>query len=501
MKCHFQEEFHMYAKKKIIAALLCCVLLCSFVLSGCSSDKKVVALDAKNPVTISLWHYYSGAQKTALDELVTEFNETIGLEQGIIVEAFSKGNISELIQNVLDSADNKVGTEPIPNIFAGYADTAYQVDKLELVADLKPYLSAEEISEYVQAYIDEGQLGSENQIKIFPTAKSTEILMVNRTDWDKFSNATGASLDSLSTMEGLTKIAEEYYKWTDSLTPETPDDGKAFFGRDAAANYMIIGSKQLGIDIFDVKDGVVTFRTDEAVMRKLWDNYYVPYVNGYFAANGRFRSDDAKVGDIIALVGSTTSATYFPSSVMINDDESYPIEAYVAPAPCFADGEKYAVQQGAGMVVTKATEQEEYASVVFLRWFTEAQRNLNFSISSGYMPVKTEANSSEMLKQAFDSAQADSFSDVMTNTLNVAFETVNTHTLYTNQAFEGGTEARNILENSMTEKAVQDAQRVKDLIAEGTSREAAVAQFDTDANFQSWLSSFQKELEGTQKGS
>ncbi len=39
------------------------------------------------------------------------------------------------------------------------------------------------------------------------------------------------------------------------------------FGRDALANYIIIGSKQLGVEIFSVKDGKVTLNIDEKVMK------------------------------------------------------------------------------------------------------------------------------------------------------------------------------------------------------------------------------------------
>ena len=54
--------------------------------------------------------------------------------------------------------------------------------------------------------------------------------MLNKTDWEKFANATGASTNDLNTIEGVTKVAEQYYNWTDSLTA-APNDGKAFFGR------------------------------------------------------------------------------------------------------------------------------------------------------------------------------------------------------------------------------------------------------------------------------
>ena len=45
------------------------------------------------------------------------------------------------------------------------------------------------------------------------------------------------------------------------------------------------------------------------------------------------------------------------------------------------------------MVVVKSDEKREYASVEFLKWFTDAQRNLQFSTEIRLLPVKKEANS------------------------------------------------------------------------------------------------------------
>ena len=232
--------------------------------------------------------------------------------------------------------------------------------------------------------------------------------MLNKTDWDRFAEACGVTLDDLKTLEGVTKTARTYYEWTDSLTPQ-PNDGKAFFGRDAMANYMIIGSRQLGQEIFAVEGNQVTLNLDRDVFKKLWDNYYVPYIRGYFTAQGRFRSDDAKTGDLIALVGSSSGAAYFPKEVAVSDVESYPIESIVAPAPMFEQGEKIAVQQGAGMVVTASDTQHEYASVLFLKWFTEERRNIQFSLASGYLPVKKAANDFETIKKVIENnAELDS---------------------------------------------------------------------------------------------
>ena len=48
-------------------------------------------------------------------------------------------------------------------------------------------------------------------------AKSTEIMMRKKTDWDTFAAATGAELSQLET--GVVQVSKTYYEWADSLTP------------------------------------------------------------------------------------------------------------------------------------------------------------------------------------------------------------------------------------------------------------------------------------------
>lgn len=464
------------------------VLTLSFFLVSCSSKgqeaKHDSVLDPKKPVTLELWHYYNGQQKEAFDALVQTFNNTVGTEKGIVIEAFSQGNVSELINKVIDAADKKVGAKEIPDIFAAYADTAYEVDQRGLVASLDDYLTQEQLSGYRQEYVEEGRFDKQGNMKIFPIAKSTEILMVNQTDWDKFSQETNAQLTDLSTVEGVTRIAQQYYEWTDSRTPEK-NDGKAMFGRDALANYMIIGSKQLGQEIFQVQDGTAKLNIDKPTFKMLWDNYYVPYIRGYFTSFGKFRSDDTRTGDVLCFVGSTTGAAYFPDTVNITDTESYPIEASFMEVPYFEGGEKVAVQQGAGMVVSKSDQQHEYAAVVFLTWFTETQQNIEFSIGSGYMPVKIEANQIEVIQEAMTNNPA---LDVNYSSLTVPVWTqqIKDYQLYTNKAFEGGNTARKVLEDSMQSWAQQDRELVKESLAQGKSLTEATAEFETNEYFEQW---------------
>jgi multiple sugar transport system substrate-binding protein len=475
-------------KKRWVLPVMAAVFIS--LLTGCEK-KDPYGLSEKDPVTITIWHYYNGVQKEEFDRLVQEFNENEGREKGIIVKAFNKGSIDELSILINESIEKKIGSDPLPDVFSAYVDKVYEVDQMGLAADLSSYLTSDEIGEYVDAYMEEGKFDSTGAIKVFPIAKSTEILTVNKTDWDKFAEATGETEEALSTWEGITRVAESYYKWTDSLTEE-PDDGKAFFGRDAFANYMIIGSLQLGHEIFKVKDGKTILDLDEQTMRKLWDNYYVPYVNGYFGSYGKFRSDDVKTGQLVAFVGATSGIAYFPTSVTLEDGTNYAIESKLYPLPNFQGTVPCAVQQGAGMMVFKSEEKREYAATLFLKWFTCVGQNMKFAIGSGYLPVKKAAGNEELLKPFLAEAGEDSGAS---QNLLIGLNTANQYRLYTSKPFKGGDRARNVLNFAMVLKAKEDYEKICALMEQGVKRESAVAEFVTEENFDQWYRDTMEQLE------
>lgn len=472
--------------KYISVIMTVLMLLC---LTGCTTkDSKKTALDPKNPTAISVWHYYNGAQLEAFNEMVDQYNETQGKEKGIVVNGFSQGSVNDLQFNVMNAVTGKVGASEVPNVFAAYADTAYELDQMGVLVDIANYLTEEQKKVYIDNYLSEGDFNHSGSMKIFPIAKSTELFLLNETDWKAFAEATGATYNDFSTVEGLVETAKRYYEWTDSLT-EASDDGKAFYGRDAMANYMLIGGMQQGCEIFSVKDGKAMINFDHDVIRKLWDNYYIPTVKGYFASSGRFRSDDIKTGNIIAFTGSSSGATFFPKKVTTEDSE-YDITMSVFPAPQFAGEKRYAVQQGAGMVVTQGNEAEIEASLDFLLWFTQDERNILFSINSGYLPVTKSANSMEMIRK-----QNPEIEPVMEEILTVAVETVQGNSMYTTRAFKNGVSARSILENRMHDQATTDRNLVKSAMENGKTAEEAMAEYISEDYFENWYNSVLDELE------
>ena len=471
--------------------LVCLTAVLLLSLAGCGNKSP---LDPKDPVSLTVWHYYNGSQQAAFDALVEEFNDNAGREMGVYVQSYSQGSVSDLETAVRDAISGKVGADTMPDIFSSYADTAYEIELAGALADLSSYLDQEELNRYVDSYIEEGRIAADGTLRIFPTAKSTEIMMLNKTHWEPFAAATGASLENLKTIEGVVETAEAYYEWTDGLTPGVPGDGKAFYGRDAMANYFIIGMQQQGVEIFQVENGEMTLNTPKEELRRLWENYYVPMVKGYFGAYGSFRSDDVKTGDILAYTGSTASAMYFPDQVEL-ESGAQPIDYIVMMAPVLEGGQNYAVQQGAGMVVSKSDERHEYAAVEFLKWFTQAENNLRFGCVSGYLPVLKEANSVEKLDQVV-ADQGLSVAPKTYDCLTTIFGGMEGMTLYTNKSFQNGSAARKVLEYHLADQAAEDRSAVASALAGGESLEQAAAPYVTEEAFENWYQSFCGALNG-----
>ena len=483
---------------KIIKFVVICLLICAC--TGCTKKntskydiEKV--LNKNDPVTINIWHYYTASQKDKFDELIENFNTSEGAKYGVYAQGIRRaGNASEISAFLADALAQKLGADDIPDIFSAYPDTAYEFNVQDLLLDLSDFFTEKEKEEYVRSFLYSSGFGIKNEIKLFPVAKSTEILILNETAWKHFAEAMGVSYNDLGTWEDLVKTAELYYKWTDSLT-DTPNDGKPFFGRDALSNYILTGTYELGSSIFNVlENGDVDFVFDKKALRNCWDNYYAPFVKGFFTAKGRFRSDDLKTGDIIACITSTSSAIYLPSKVIDASGNFTPVDLQVLPLPHFRDAKNKAiVQQGAGMAVLKSNLKRETASVLFLKWLTNMQKYSEFAVSTGYLPVKKKELELEAVTSAFCSNNI-CVLPVVQDSLKVSLEAIKSMDLYFQPAFKNSDKARNLLADLLQEKAKEDRAKVLESIKAGKNYDEALNEFLSDNVFEEWLKELKQKL-------
>mgnify|MGYP002581469163 CR=1 FL=1 len=132
---------------------------------GASTDAgKASVLDPADPVQVELWTYYNGTQQQAFEDLVKEFNAGRGKDTGVVVTSSSQGGVNDLAAAVTDSAQELVGSEAMPDAFLSYSDTASVIDELGRVADLSPYLTDDEKAQYVDSFIEEGDINGDGTV-------------------------------------------------------------------------------------------------------------------------------------------------------------------------------------------------------------------------------------------------------------------------------------------------------------------------------------------------
>ena len=363
--------------KKFFAAAVILILCLS--VAGCASYE-----EEKQPVTISIWHVYGAQTDSPLNDLIGEFNETVGAETGIRVEVTMVSNNKHIHKDILAASNFDPGAPVLPDIFVAYPSTVMAMPDENILVDFRDYFSEEEIGEFIPSFVEDGTVNE--RLVCLPVAKSTELLFINKTAFDRFSESTGIKAEALSTWEGLFETAEAYAKWTDEQTPETPDDGKALFVHDFHFNYFQVGTESLGENFFS--DDKIAFGP---AFGKVWEPYAKACLSGGVWLQGGYATEPLRTGESIVSVASSASVLYFSNEVIYPDNRSENIELIVRPCPVFENGKNLVMQRGAGMCLVKSTPEREQAAVTFLKWLTEPENNTKFAVSTGYMPVTSEA--------------------------------------------------------------------------------------------------------------
>lgn len=374
--------------KKLFALIITLLFLLG-VFSGCANSSP---LDPRDPVTLTMWHNYGGDMQETMDVLIDQFNSTVGKEQGIVIDVTAISSSSELNKSLDMIANGDPGAPDMPDIFTGYPKVAIQFYEKGLLANFNDYFTEAELQEYVDAFLDEGRL-SDSGLYVFPIAKSTEVLYLNQTLFDRFADATGANAELLSTFEGISELSKMYYDWTDAQTPDTPNDGKQFYSADSWFNFAEVGMVQLGASIFEGE--TLSLKGDE--FKHIFETVYTPAVEGGIAIYNGYSSDLSKTGDLVCSTGSSAGILFYGDTITYADGTLETVDYNILPYPVFENGTKTALQRGGGLMVAKSDEKKEYAACVFIKWLTASEQNMKFIEKTGYLPVTKQAFEEDMI--------------------------------------------------------------------------------------------------------
>lgn len=332
-------------------------------------------LDPDKPVTLTMWHVYGAQARSPMNILIDRFNQTVGKEQGIIINVTSVSSTWNIHDELVASAREKPGSEDLPDLFTCYPKTLAAIGTSK-VLDWKKYFSEEELKNYVPAFLEEGM--TDGALYGFPFAKSTNLLYVNDTLFEPFSRETGISYADLATLEGVFRAAAHYHKWS---------GGKSFFMYDDWIHYAMLNSESLGEHFFE--NGNI--RWDNPALLKLWRPLAKAAANGQLWLNPGYNSTVMMMGEVVCGVGSSAAVLYFNDTLTLRDNSTLPLKLTILPDPRFEGAKRLDIQRGSALYARTSTPKKEYAAAVFCKWLTSPEINLSLAVQGGYMPVHKEA--------------------------------------------------------------------------------------------------------------
>ncbi len=358
---------------KKIFVLVSALLILLSVLVGCADKPELTPND---PVTLTMWHVYGSQTESPLNDSINEFNRTVGRENGIVVNVVSVSSSSAIDEALTAAAKNTPGVPDLPDLFTAYPRVA-EIIGYENLLDWNDCFTDEELSAFVGEFVGEGYF--ENKLLMIPIAKSTELLFLNKTLFDRFAAENGISTDALTSFEGLFSACKSFYDWS---------DGRDMFQINDLYHYFLTGTEALGGSF--VENGRLNIESD--AFQRVWEPMASAGIYGGLCLGDGYASDRWKTGEIISNVGSSAGILYLRDYVTYPDNTTEDIETAILPYPIFENSNATAIHRGGGLFALKNEDgRKNEAAVIFAKWLTEANNNLSFVTSAGYLPVKREA--------------------------------------------------------------------------------------------------------------
>jgi len=358
--------------KRVISVLLAVVL--TAVCTACRSDRS--KLNANDPVTLTMWHVYGEQAESPMNRLVDEFNETVGKEKGILINVTSMTNSAQIGQQLSDALADKPGAPDIPDLFFCHTDNAAALGADRLL-NWNDWFTEEERAAYVPDFLTEGTI--DGQLSVFPVSKSTHLLFLNGTQFDRFAAETGHSYDELRTWDGFYAAAADYTKWS---------GGKVFCAFDYPLRTVELDAASHGMPV-TANDEWFDFSSE--AFRTSWLTFGAAMAQGNVAVSDLYSNTQVMTGEVIAGISSSAAILYYNDQVTYPDNTTEPLHLRILPLPQTPGETAYATQAGVGLCALKTTDQKAEAASIFAHWLTEDERNLAFVKKTGYMPVTNGA--------------------------------------------------------------------------------------------------------------
>lgn len=364
------EEDSLPMKRTIAIILASLMLILPAVLGGCSERS---LLDPGSPVTLTMWHVYGEQADSPMNRLIEEFNRSVGRERGVIIDVTLMSSTAQIGEKLLSAQKGAAGALEMPDLFFCHNNNAAELGAENLI-DWQEIFSADELQDYVPDFLEDGMVGE--RLAVFPVSKSTHMLFIAGTQFERFSSATGVTYESLQTWDGFLSAAEKYYEYS---------GGKPFCALDYPIRAIELNAVAQGAGELYTADGWYDLENEK--LRESWLKFATAIAQGHIIVSDLYSNTQVMTGEVMAGLGSTASILYYNDTVTYPDNTSEPMDIQILPPPAAAGTDLLVTQAGVGLCALKSTDQKAEAAALFARWLTDAERNLDFCVETGYMPV------------------------------------------------------------------------------------------------------------------
>lgn len=362
--------------KKICSLFIVIAMMLATTFTFFACDKTNSLLDPKKPTTLTMWHVYGEQVNSPMNDIIEQFNSTVGKDKGIIINVTLMSNASQIGKKLKDAQTGKAGSKEMPDLFFCHSGDARSLGTDNLL-NWNDYFSPSELDNFVPDFLSDGM--ADDKLVVFPVSKSTYMLFIAGGVFDRFAAAKDVSLSDLATWKGFFSVAEKYYDWS---------GGKPFCAIDYLIRLAELCAMSEGENIL-YKDG--WYDANNTALTKAYEMFATSIAKGHIVVSDLYSNTQVMTGQTCAGIGSSASVLYYNDEITYPDNTSEAMNLKVLPMPQQTGKQKVATQSGVGLCAYKTTDIKTEAATVFAKWFTEERRNVDFVLSTGYMPVRTGA--------------------------------------------------------------------------------------------------------------
>ena len=434
-----------------------------------------------------------------IDSFITSFQE---LEPNVTITNTKE---SASYDGVKDKVVENIAIKNYPDLVVLYPDAIGTLMDYDVVAQLDDYINNEsygwtedDLDDYIPAYLTEGKEYTVEGTYSLPFAKSTEAMFYNKgvligldlSGVDATINGgkalTEEYINNLTWDELFDKLCPAIMTYNDNLDADhkiLKDNGtytKAIFGYDSDDNFFITLAEQYGYGYTSVDpvtgEGKLLFNIDDIDsdadgkndtngMKQLIKKFKGAYDKGYLftkgsSNGGNYTNYSFTADSALFTIGSTGGLKYQVAS----DNHIDTAVARIPQAPAGTGHKTAIINQGPSIcVLDHGDANRKLASWLFYKFMTNSQNSLQWSVNTGYSPIRySSMESADYLEITSEEGKAAGTLDMVKARVAkyVARKDVADY-LYTSPVFKGSDEAReqvgSIITTVFTKEGADDA--------------------------------------------